>query len=77
MWDLYKSTFRYMQCLILITCVAVFLVSRQLIAVLSYFAVMEVAALLGAVWGASLRSRRRAAAQRRGEMLPLHGNPVS
>jgi hypothetical protein len=71
MWKQYKKTAAFMQAGIFLTCVGVyFATGRQLIAVLYFFLVMQVAAVLGAAWGASLKYRRERGAQRRDE-LPL------
>jgi hypothetical protein len=61
-----------MQCLILITCVVMYFVTGDLVPAAMYFGVMQVAAVAGAAWGASIRARRQKATQRREDMLPLH-----
>jgi hypothetical protein len=71
MWEQYKRTALVMQATILLACVGVyFMMGRQPLAVLVYFAVMQAAALFGAAWGASLKQRREMRG-RRDNRLPL------
>lgn len=72
MWNQYKKTALFMQIGIALTCiVAFFATGRQWPAVLIFFAVMQLAALLGAAWGASMKYRKERNIQRRAGKLPL------
>jgi hypothetical protein len=60
MWDQYKKTFIGMQVVILLVTAGMFLVlSRDVTLVATFFATLQLASLLGAYWGGSLRKRMR------------------
>ena len=68
MWGLYKRTFAGMQVVMVLAAVCGFLfVDRSWIRVGFFFAVMQVSAVVGAVWAARLS----AALQRKKSALPL------
>jgi len=68
MWNQYKKTAVMTQAFIAITCVTVYFgTGRQALAALIYFAVMQVGAVLGALWASSIRARR----DRVSDALPL------
>jgi uncharacterized membrane protein len=70
MWEQYKKTARYMQSFILLACVAIYFITRQPMAVVIFFGVMQFAALFGAAWGARIKYHSEQMARRRNE-LPL------
>jgi hypothetical protein len=71
MWEQFKKTALLVQTSIVAACVAAyFLTGRQFEAALFFFLVMQVGAVFGAFWGASLRSR---IARQRGELPLLRG----
>lgn len=71
MWKQYKKTAPFMQAGIFITCaIAFFATGRQWVPVLAFFLVMQLAALLGALWGYSIQVRKQRATARR-DNLPL------
>ena len=71
MWEQYKKTAKYMQAFIFLACIAIyFMTERQPIAVLTFFLVMQLCALMGASWGARLKYKTDVDARRRGK-LPL------
>ncbi len=73
MWNQYKRTALFMQGGIAITCiVSYFVTGGNWAAVLFFFGVMQVAALLGAAWGASIKHRKERNTQRRADRLPLN-----
>lgn len=53
----YRKTFRVMQAIILIVAIGVFAWSRALGLATVFFATMQVAALLGSIWGSRLRRK--------------------
>ncbi len=57
MWDQYKKTLVAMQIVILLITAAVFYVSRLWNVALTFFAIMQLGSVLGAVWAANLRRR--------------------
>ena len=57
MWDQYKRTFIAMQVVILRVTTAVFIISRLWTAAGTFFAIMQIGSVLGAVWGSNLRYR--------------------
>ena len=57
MWDQYKRTFIAMQVVILLVTTAVFILSRLWTAAGTFFAIMQIGSVLGAVWGSNLRYR--------------------
>jgi len=60
MWDQYKKTFVGMQVVILLVTAGMFLVlSRDVTLVATFFATLQLASLLGAYLGGSLRKRMR------------------
>lgn len=68
MWEQYRKTALRMQAMILLTGLAVyFFGAQQLAPALLLVTVMEVGAVLGALWAASLKSR----IQSRRDNLPL------
>ncbi len=72
MWKQYKKTAAFMQAGILLSSVAVYFgTGWRLVPTLFFFLCMQVAAVLGAAWGASIKYRRERAAQRRDDGLPL------
>lgn len=72
MWKQYKKTAPFMQCgILLVTICAYFATGRQLFAALVFFAVMEVAAVLGAAWGYSMTYRKQRNTEKRNASLPL------
>ncbi len=72
MWNQYKKTAPFMQLGIAVTCVgAYFATGGNWLGVLFFFVFMQVAAVLGAAWGASIKYRRERANQKRDQRLPL------
>ena len=72
MWKQYKKTAPFMQVGILcISVIAYFATGRQLLAALTFFLIMEVGTVLGALWGYSIKFRQERAAHRRRYGLPL------
>lgn len=57
MWEFYKKTFVWMQGIALAFSTCVFLWSHLWLQALTFFAVMQVSAFLGAAWGYSLKQR--------------------
>lgn len=58
MWELYRSTFLRMQILIgLVTAVVFFMTGHRIPAATVFFTVMQIGAVLGAMWGIRLRNR--------------------
>jgi hypothetical protein len=65
MIDQYKKTLVPTQIAILVVSIAALLWSHRIIAALSFFVVMQLCALLGAMWGARLKGKiERAMASR-------------
>lgn len=58
-WEQYKKTAARMQLLIAGVCVAAWAQTHHWEAAVAFFVPMQVGAVLGAVWGVSLRSRFR------------------
>jgi hypothetical protein len=60
MWDQYKKTFIGMQVVILLVTAGMFLAfSRDVTLLATFFVTLQLASLLGAYWGGSLRKRMR------------------
>jgi hypothetical protein len=67
MLDLYKKTFLGMQVVIFLITVGMFLVlQRDWVPCVKFFATMQVASIMGAVWGQRLKARMRASAMKGG-----------
>ena len=57
MWDQYKKTLIAMQIVILLVTTAVFIISSLWTVAGTFFAIMQIGSVLGAVWGSTLRHR--------------------
>jgi uncharacterized membrane protein YqjE len=57
MWSQYKKTFTRIQAVILVVAIAVVFATHRLSAAAVFFGVMQVGALLGAMWGVRLKSK--------------------
>jgi len=58
MWEQYKKTFLRIQSVILIvSCAAFFAADHRLVAAGAFFLVMQIGAVLGAVWAVRLKHR--------------------
>jgi len=72
MWKQYKKTAPFMQTGILcVSIIAYFATGRQILAALTFFAVMELGTVIGALWGYTMKFRQERASFKRQYGLPL------